>query len=226
MKSWKSLFVKTEENETKPAESENQFNFPISNNAPAASTPQINQYKTVENEVLNEVIAVYERGIESINMPGYDFFEFYKAISSINNAGDQAYKMAFQMAKSMDSNVTTQKLVTDAEFYISKINEVHDQYELQGQQKVNSIEAQKNEEKNKLRAEIDGATEQLKQLRLKVQKLETEITQNRNILTTVDGKYLPQETSIHQKLSANDAARNISTGKLNNVKENILRYIN
>jgi hypothetical protein len=55
--------------------------------------------------------------------------------------------MAFQMASTMDKTVTVQKLTADAEFYISKINEVHSQYSSQGQQKINTITSAKSGEK-------------------------------------------------------------------------------
>ncbi len=226
MKKWKSLFVKEEEtDENKSVKSTNQYSFPVGNtNAPEnPSMPATGEL--IDQGALNEVLTVYEKGIDSINMPGYDFYEFYKAISSIGNAGEQAYNMAFQMAKSMDGNITVQKLVSDADFYISKINEVHNQYTMQGQQKVNSLEAKKSEEKTKLTQEIEHSTQQVNQLRAQLQSLESEISQKRITLSGVDGKYQPQESAIRQKLMANDNARQISVMKLTNIKEAIHRNI-
>ncbi len=226
MKNWKSLFVKSDEVEEKsvPKTTSDSFSFPIGN-TPVTSMPAALSGGSIDQSVLNEVVSVYEKGIESINMPGYDFYEFYKAISTIGNAGEQTYNMAFQMAKSMDGNVTPQKLLGDAEFYISKINEVHSQYTMQGQQKLNSLEAQKNEEKNKLMTEIEQGTQQVNQLRNQLQALESEINQKRVTLSTVDGKYHPQESTIRQKLLANDNAKQISVIKLVAVKEGIQKNI-
>ena len=224
MKNWKSLFVKTDEEEEKPAAipSAGNFSFPV--NAPlspvnsAPSTP-------VADEAVNEVLTVYEKGIDSINMPGYDFYEFYKAISMIQGANEQVYMMAFQMAKSMDTTITSQKLVSDAEFYISKINEVHTQYNMQGEQKINSLINKKSEDKRKLSQEIDLASQQLTQLRNQMQALENEINQKRSLLTSIDTEYLPQENTIRQKLMANDSARQISVLKLTRVKEGIQQHV-
>jgi hypothetical protein len=226
MKNWKSLFVKSDEEEEKsaPKTTSDSFSFPVGNthvsSAPAAATGG-----SMDLSVLNEVVAVYEKGIDSINMPGYDFYEFYKAISSIGNAGAQAYQMAFQMAKSMDGNLTAQKLVGDADFYISKINEVHSQYTMQGQQKLNALEADKNGEKNRLMTEIEQGAQQINQLRNQLQVLESEINQKRITLSTVDGKFQPQESSVRQKMLANDNAKQISIAKLIAVKEGIQRNI-
>ena len=225
MKSWKNLFLKDDGTaENKTVKSSDQFSFPVgSNNTPGnvsvAATAGIDQAS------LNEVLTVYEKGIESINMPGYDFFEFYKAVSTIGNAGEQVYGMAFQMARSMDGTITVHKLMSDADFYISKINEVHNQYSMQGQQKINSLEAKKNDEKNKLMKEIEQGTQQVSQLRAQLQTLESDISQKRIALSAVDGQYQPQESTVRQKLLANDNARQISVMRLTNVKEGIQRNI-
>jgi hypothetical protein len=227
MKSWKTLFVRGNETEAEnTAKSTDGFSFPAAdNNTIIAKSSGLPAAGVVEQSVINEVLTVYEKGIDSINMPGYDFYEFYKGIGSIHNAGEQAYHMAYQMAKSMDSSLTSQKLLSDAEFYISKINEVHNQYSMQGQQKISSLEAKKNEEKNKLTNEINQATQEVNQLRNQMQALETEINQKRIRLTAVDGEYLPQENTIRQKLLANDNAKQISIIKLTSVKEGIQKFV-
>ncbi len=225
MKSWKNLFVKNNEEEKDNATpSASGFSFPAGNSSGPAE-PSFPDSSGVDQSVINEVLIVYEKGIDSINMPGYDFYEFYKAVSSIPHANEQAYTMAFQMAKSMDSNVSSQKLVSDAEFYISKINEVHNQYSMQGQQKISSLDAKKNDQKNKLTVEINQATQQVTQLRNQLLALESEINQKRLQLTAVDGEYAPQENTIRQKLLANDNAKQISIVKLTSVKEGIQKYI-
>lgn len=227
MKSWKNLFVKNDEadKETSAQPSTGGFSFPANSGTSSQTDPSFAAASGVDQSVVNEVLAVYEKGIDSINMPGYDFYEFYKAVSSIPHANEQAYLMAFQMAKSMDSSLTPQKLLTDAEFYISKINEVHSQYTMQGQQKINSLGAKKNDEKNKLTLEINNATQQVNQLRNQLQALESEINQKRLRLTSVDNEYLPQETTIREKLLANDNAKQISILKLTSVKDSIQRFI-
>jgi chromosome segregation ATPase len=158
-------------------------------------------------------------------MPGYDFYEFYKAITSIAQANDHTYQLAYQMAKSLDKTVTAQKLMADAEFYISKINEVHGQYTSQGQQKMNALQQQKNGDKEKLQREIDAGAARISQLRAELQQLEADINQKRGILAKTDESFNPQEKTIREKLMANDMARKISIDKLNSIKEGILKYI-
>lgn len=226
MKNWKSLFVKTEVEEEKNTSvplPEN-FSFPV-NTSSQQPTDTRNINTAAISEAVNEVLTVYEKGVDSINMPGYDFYEFYKAINTIPAASEQAYHMAFQMARSMDATITAQKLINDADFYISKINEVHSQYNMQGEQKINTLTSKKEDEKKKLSQEIDHALQQVNQLRNQLQVLENEINQKRLRVTSIEGEFLPQENAIRQKLMANDSARQISVLKLNTVKEGIQKHV-
>jgi hypothetical protein len=155
LKSWKHLFVKTDEPKAGKEEAEPAFSFPASESIVPAANKSSALPPPANDTVVTEVIEVYESGLESINMPGYDFYEFYKAISSTGQSGEHTYQLAYQMAKSMDKTITVQKLLQDAEFYISKINEVHGQYVSQGQSKLRSLEEKKNADKGQLQGEID-----------------------------------------------------------------------
>lgn len=229
IKNWKSLFVKGQDAEAEKNEKNeskaDSFSFPVNNNNPAPHQPTQTYVAPVSDPVVNEVLQVYESGLDSINMPGYDFYEFYRAINSTTHANEQTYHMAYQMARTLDKTITPSKLLQDAEFYISKINEVHSQYVSQGQQKLNSIQNTKNNDKSKLQSEIDQATARISALRAELQQLESEINTKRNTLSRIDEGFGPQERSIREKLMANDHARKNSIDKLNVIKEGIQRYI-
>lgn len=224
MKSWKSLFVKTEEEEVPKKEvSSETFSFPLQS-TPATPKPEVPSISP-NDPAVTEVLQVYERGLDSINMPGYDFYEFYKTVISTGQPMEQTYNMAFQMARTLDNTITSAKLLSDAEFYISKINEVHSQYVTQGQQKLNVLQEKKSGEKLTLQREIDAAVQRVALLRAELQQLENELTLKRNHLSRVDEGYNPQEKTIREKLNANDLARKASIDKLNMIKEGIQRYI-
>jgi len=225
IKNWKSLFLKSEESaekETKPTE---PLSFPV--NKPSDSFPVAEPYteKATFDPVVNEVIQVYESGLDSINMPGYDFYEFYKTIASTGVANEQTYKMAYQMAKSLDKTITPEKLTKDAEFYVSKISEVHGQYVSQGQQKLNSLQQEKSTEKTKLMTEVDQASIRIAHLKVELQQLESDVNSKKTVLAKIDETYYPKEKAIKEKLNANDLARKTSVDKLSSIKEGILRYI-
>lgn len=229
LKNWKSLFVKTEGEEV-PEKKETAAppSFPVGNSNQTYTQPSYQPAPApaaATDPTINEVMEVYESGLDSINMPGYDFYEFYKAISSTGNMGEQTYNMAFQMAKTLDKTITAQKLLMDAEFYISKINEVHSQYVSQGQQKLGTIQEKKLAEKSTLNTEIDQGAMRLAQLRVELQELESSLNKKRTTLAKIDESYYPQEKSIREKLNANDTARNVSIQKLNVIKDGIQRFI-
>ncbi len=224
IKNWKSLFVKQEE-QTPGTNSVDSPSFPISDQTSLSGAASLKVEDVTITPDVKEVMEIYEKGLDSINMPGYDFFEFYRAVSVAGHNNEQAYNMAYQMARTMDTTVSVQKLVNDAEFYISKINEVHSQYVTQGQQKLNQLKERKSSEKNELGKSLDQATMRVAQLRTELQQLETEIKSKRESLAQIDSKYLPQEQVIRDKMDANDIARNNSTSKLTLVRDHIQKFI-
>jgi len=149
IKNWKSLFVK-QEDQTPETTNAPSPSFPISDHFPTTGTNSAKADDITIDPDVKEVMDIYEKGLDSINMPGYDFFEFYRAVTVAGYNNEQAYNMAYQMARTMDTTVSVPKLVNDAEFYISKINEVHSQYVTQGQQKLNQLKEKKSSEKNEL----------------------------------------------------------------------------
>lgn len=239
MKNWKSLFFKDEDEssyddtfnskkETNSKPTTDNFSFSVGKSDKA---PQVNntvyQKPILSNPFTSEVLDVYEKGLDSINMPGYDFFEFYRSVSiaeGLNN--EQTYKMAFQMATVMDKTLTKEKLVSDADFYISKINEVHNDYITQGQQKLKIIDDKKREEKNRLSQEIEISTARINELRNEIQRLEKEISEKSIKLNGIDAENQANESTIKEKLAANDQAKTVISNMLNLVKDNIRKFIN
>jgi hypothetical protein len=226
LKNWKSLFIKSTEPQAGNKPATESFSFPVNN----TSTSSFKNTETAPAQpaldpVITEVVEVYEAGLDSINMPGYDFYEFYKTVTSTGHASEQTYQMAYHMAKTLDKTITAHKLITDADFYVSKINEVHGQYVSQGQQKLNSLQESKGSEKSMLQADIDQMSMRISQLRAELQQLEADISLKRNSLSKIDDNFYPKEKAIREKLIANDTARKVSIDKLNHIKEGILKYI-
>src|SRR5687768_9968529 len=117
MKSFKSLFIK---NESEKEEPQLVNSFPI-----RESTSVAIQTPSTPNPYFDEIAEVYEKGLQSINMPGYDFYDFYLAVAAAGAQNESVYKMAYQMGKTLDSNLTPGKLSNDADYYISKLTEVY-----------------------------------------------------------------------------------------------------
>lgn len=224
MKSLKSLFIKEDSEEEQPEE---KIAFPVTEASSDASyTPSTpSPSASSSNPYLSEIIEVYEKGLESINMPGYDFYDFYLAVKAAGAQNEAVYKMAFQMGKTMDSTVTAQKLANDAEYYISKINDVYKTYSEKGGQKLNSLEAELKTEKENLTGEVNRIESDINKMRQQIMAAEQKLQETRNDLVKVSSKYKPQQDVIKQKLQANEQAMNVSIQKLNSIKEAITKYI-
>lgn len=230
LKNWKSLFVKTD-GDSSAKEEPPGFSFPVTETNVTEQPKKENRPEpapvpaSAPMDVVQEVIATYEAGLDAINMPGYDFYEFYMAVSAGGATSPQTYQMAFTMAKAFDKSVSPAKLLQDAEFYISKINEVHGQYVSQGQQKLNALRDQRNAEQQSLQQEADHAAQRIRQLKAELQQLETLIQEKQQALASIDSKSRPQENSIREKLQANDLAKKASIEKLTAIKNGIQQYI-
>lgn len=220
MKSFKNLFIKDESEENEP---EVKNSFPISESGRPQSTGT--STPTSSNPFLGEIAEVYEKGLESINMPGYDFYDFYLAIKAAGAQNEAIYKMAFQMGKTLDSNITPHKLTADADYYISKLNEVYQTYSDKGKQKLNSLAAELKADKDGLTSEISHIESEITRLKQQILSMEQKLSETKNHLTKVEGKYKPQQDQINLKLQANDQAMQLSVKKLSSVKEGISKYI-
>ena len=228
LKNWKSLFVKTD-GDSSAREDPPGYSFPVTDNnvieQPKKEIIPDPPLRSASTDVVQEVIETYEAGLDAINMPGYDFYEFYRAVSAGGAGSPQTYQMAYQMAKAFDKSVSARKLLQDAEFYISKINEVHGQYVSQGQQKLNALRDQRQAEQRSLQQEADHAAQRIQQLKAELQQLETLIREKQQALASIDNNSRPQEYSIREKLQANDLAKKASIEKLTAIKNGIQQYI-
>lgn len=218
MRNLKDLFIKPDDDEEEKKEKENP-SFPIKNSTTSSGTP------SSDNPYLVEIIEVYEKGFESMNMPGYDFYDFYITVKAAGSHTETVYKMAFQMGKTMDANVTPQKLAADAEYYLSKINEVHQRFSDQGRQKMEALSSQLQSEAASLSAEASQIESEINKLKQQIQVLDKKLASTKEALSKVDGKYKPQHEVIHQKLKANDHAKEISVQKINSIKEGLEKFL-
>jgi hypothetical protein len=222
MKSFKKLFIKDESEEETPQEKES---FPVSESNLSENLPISNPKASSSNPYLEEISEVYEKGLESINMPGYDFYDFHLAIKAAGTQNEAVYKMAFQMGKTLDANITSQKLAADADYYISKLNDVFQNYADKGKQKLNSISAELKAEKDSLTAEVNHIDGEITRLKQQILSMEQKLAETRGNLSKVEAKYKPQQDIINLKLQANDQAMQMSVKRLTSIKEGISKYI-
>lgn len=228
LKDWKSLFVKDEtpapQEEKKATEPHQEESFAFTRKESELGEAPAKPLN-VNQSIVDEIMAVYENGLDKLNMPGYDFFEFYQAIYASNQFSESAFQMAFQMSQALEKSVTKPKLLNDADYYISKIDEVYKSYILQGSQKLKTISDKKLAENNQLNTEINEATAKIQELKTEINRLESMILDHKSKLNQLENNISPDEQAIKEKLTANDVVYQTIIGKLNKVKLGVQNYL-
>lgn len=173
----------------------------------------------VSNEHLQKAIDIYNKGFESLNQNGYDFYEYYQAVMHGGVDNPQIYSMAFAMGSAMDKTISKEKLLQQSEFYTSSINNVYNENLAKGNAKKEELLNQKTNENQNLINELNSLQQQLEAINI-------QITDRKNKLNAIDGKYAPLISETESKIAANDIAKNqlvqsielVKTGIINNLK--------
>lgn len=203
---WKGLFINDEISEEKnttetPPQSQSRSNsFPESSKPVSKFPEQPPKATLVSDTVLNTIVEMYESGFDSLNKPGYDFYEFFKAIKAVGSNDPSIYKMALTMAQGVDQSVTKDTLLTQADFYINEIEKVHKQYQTQGNAKRTSILSEQKAKKDTLNIEISD-------LEKKLIEIQNQISVKKDLLQSLDADIMSEVSEIDQKIVANDKAR-------------------
>lgn len=204
---WKSLFLTDTDAPAKASKNQEKTDLPVTattsgtkfpDSAPISYTED--KPALVNNGILNSVIEMYESGFESLNLPGYDFYEFFKAIKAVGSNDPKVYKMAFTMAQSVDNKVTKESLLQGAGFYIKEINDVHKKYQTTGNAKKEEYQTNKANEKKSLSSEIEAIEKQILQL-------QTQVSDKKNKLLVLENGISSEISEIEQKIIANDIAK-------------------
>lgn len=163
---------------------------------------------------MQAILTQYEKGFESLNLPGYDFFEFFNAVMLTGPNNPQVYDMAFTMGKSMDPTLTKEKLIKDAQFYLDELSKVHNTFKGEGQLALDKILERKRLAGSELSTRIESLSAQIEGLTRELNTAKTEAQ-------SLDSTFQPQITEIECKIKANDIAKDTLVNKINLVKNNI-----
>jgi len=181
-------------------------------------TPAPTMPTQVTNEHLEKAFELYQKGFDSLNQPGYDFYEFYQAVMQAGPTNPQIYVMALTMASAMDKSISKDKLVQQSEFYLAEINKVYQDYNSKGLSKKQDLTAQKQHENESLVGELSLLRQQL-------EAIQTQIADRENKLSVIDVKYAPMMVEVDSKLSANDMAKNKIVQSIEQVKNGIINNL-
>jgi len=178
------------------------------------STPTVTSVGSNCEPHMSKILEKYETGFNSLNQPGYDFFEFFQSVMKIDPRNPQVYDMAFTMGNSMDPTLTKEKLVSQAKFYLDEIGKVHTNFKTEGEAKKESINANKSSEGSSLVSQVEI-------LKIDLEKITRELSDKESQLSTLDVKYTPQLVEIDCKLQANDLAKDKLISSIEMVRDNI-----
>lgn len=176
------------------------------------------QSSNVSNEALAKTLEMYEAGFDSLNQPGYDFYEFFKTVMAGGADNPAIYGMAFGMGSAMDKSITKDKLLVQSDFYITEINKVYNDYVAKGNGKRQEVINQKNHENESLLGELNLMRQQLEQLQV-------QISDRENKLSVIDSKYGPILNEVDSKIAANDLAKQKIVGSIELVKNGIINNL-
>ena len=230
--SWKGLFVNEEgTSEKKPEQSSpsqinNNNKFPENTTSFPTQVPQntvqtsntVNSNSNQNNPFLNEVLAVYEKGFESLNQSGFDFFEMYKSVISVGATNPQAYQMAFTMGKTINPELSKAFLLEKAKFYTDEIQKVYEKYNITGFSRKKELNDNVNSEKANL-------TKTIADLEGQIAKLQTELQKNKEQLSKVDTNNTNQFSEFQLKIDANNLAKDTILNSINTVVTGINQYL-
>lgn len=219
---WKSLFINDSESSNNNEATNNQEEIKsvpksVSNKFPQESI-SYNDANNNPNPFISEILGVYEKGFESLNLNDFDFFEMYKSVVAVGINNPQSYQMAFTMGKSIKSDLTKQYLLEKSKFYIDEINKVYDKYDSTGNAKIKELN-------NTVSNLKDSLSNEISDLETKIQQLQQELLNKKNLLSTLDSKNESEFKELQLKIEANNFAKNKILESINTVISGINQYL-
>lgn len=184
------------ENISFPNSDVKQSGFPTTSQVTSSSGVTAEQCEPHMGKIFDK----YEQGFESLNVPGTDFFEFYKLVMQTDPNSKQAYDMALTMVKSMDSTLTKEKLIEQSQFYITELNKVHTSFSGEGTNKQNKILEDK-------QLELSSLGNDIITLERTIEEAKKSLEAKKLMVTNIDNKYETPLLEIKCKLQANDMAK-------------------
>jgi uncharacterized small protein (DUF1192 family) len=220
--SWKSLFV----NDTEESFPKSHAQAPASPPAEETRFPTDSQTMrmptggntTLNNPFVDEIVQVYEKGVDSLNMEGFDFFELYKSVMAVGPTNPQSYQMAFTMGKTIKSDLTKAFLLEKSKYYIDEIEKVYTKYSQAGNTRKIDLDTSLTRDKVNLAKSISDLEDQIAALQ---QELETKKAER----SQIDAGSHEQYTEIQQKIEANNFAKAKIIDSINLVVSGINQFL-
>lgn len=215
----KTKFPAAEPQDTeKPISTKSETNGLFGSFSFGKTTPSPINSNQVSEEHLSKAMEIYQNGFDSLNQPGIDFYEYYQSVTNGGVQNPQVYTMAFSMCSSMDKTITKEKLVQQADYYMSEITKQYNEFITKGNLKKDELVGQKSSENQALLGELDMLKQQQEAILIQIKDRETK-------LSAIGSKYEPKISEIDSKLAANDLAKNKVIQSIEQVKQGIINNL-
>ncbi|KAF2514050.1 hypothetical protein EYY60_04695 [Flavobacterium zhairuonense] len=217
---WKSLFINDEANNSED-KAEIKQSAPIlspTNSKFPDHAGESSATNSLTNPFLNEILQVYDKGFESLNVEGFDFFELYKSVLAVGVTNPQSYQMAFTMGKSLKSDLNKEFLLQKGSFYITEIEKVYAKYDAIGKTKKAELD-------NSITKEKYNLSKSISDLEAKIVELQKELEAKKLELQKIDPVNREQLSEIQLKMEANDLAKQKILSSINTVITGINQYL-
>lgn len=216
---WKSLFINDEaSNSEDKAEIKQSAPIPVTDTKFPDHAGESSTTNSLTNPFLNEIFEIYDKGFESLNAEGFDFFELYKSVLAVGVTNPQSYQMAFTMGKSIKSDLSKDFLLQKGSFYITEIEKVYAKYDTIGK-------AKKAELDNSITKEKYNLSKSISDLEAKIVELQKELEAKKLELQKIDPVNREQLSEIQLKMEANDLAKQKILNSINTVITGINQYL-
>lgn len=227
----KDLFINSDETEKPVSEPEKPktvqtVKFPSTNDV---ETPLVKSSENIfnsevkimdqSNPYLAKMTELYNDTFDKLNKDGYDFYEFYKAVTQIGVNNQQAFIMAFTIGSTMDKTLSKSKLLEQADFYITELTKVYEGTKQKGLSKRDEINSKKHNENQILTDEVSSLEQQ-------IEALTVQLNDKKEKLKAIDSRFSPQLNEIDNKLSANETAKTILVKQIQEVIQGINTNLN
>lgn len=197
----------------------NKFSYsdiPQNTNANIPSMVMQGQNGMFDEKFYNSFLQI----LEANNIDGMDYFEFSKVLKSLSNTGmadPLRYQAAFSSLQA-NSNLTKQKLIETADFYIEKLDQEEKSF---GAEMQNEVDAQ-----------VNSRLYQAKSKQDEISKKQEEINKLQNEMGTLQGEIgslnmEAQQTQAKIEATAKNfkVSLDVLKGQINLDKQNINTYI-
>ncbi|MEO7977606.1 hypothetical protein [Flavobacterium sp.] len=217
---WKSLFINDEisnKDASKDIQSSASVQSSTENKFPT-EIPESFPTNSLTNPFLNEIFEVYDKGFESLNESGFDFFELYKSVLAVGVTNPQSYQMAFTMGKTIRPDLTKEFLLQKGSFYMAEIEKVYTKYDTIGKTKKSDLE-------NNITKEKYNLSKSVSELEAKIIELQKDLESKKTELQKIDPVNMEQLSEIQLKMDANNLAKQKILTSINTVITGINQYL-